>query len=221
MRGPIKNVIFDCDGTILDTFKLIEQVVIETFKIIKPSYHMTEEEAHTFFGPFVNDTFKKYFNKPEEINKALETYSRLCEELTPKYVVAYDGVEDMLKILKQKGYKITMVSNKVTKAILQGLDLCHITSYFDYIVGAEKIKKAKPDPDGIYQVFNYLKIDESTLVGDTLIDMHTAFNAHISFIGVTWCKTTKQEFKENGATYIADHPLKVVEILESKYELCE
>ena len=53
-----KVVIFDCDGTIVDTFKLIEQVVIKTFKEILPDYYMSETEAHTFFGPFLNDSFK-------------------------------------------------------------------------------------------------------------------------------------------------------------------
>lgn len=221
MRGPIKNVIFDCDGTILDTFKLIEQVVIETFKIIEPSYHMTEEEAHTFFGPFLNDTFKKYFNNQEAVDNAVEVYRKLCEELTPKYVRAYDGIKEMLIVLKQKGYKIAMVSNKVTKAIIQGLDLCNITNYFDYIVGAEKLKQAKPNPDGIYQVLDYFNAPDTTLVGDTLIDMNTAINAKVTFIGVTWCQVSEEKFKSHGAKFVVNNPLDIVTILEKKYELCK
>lgn len=216
MEGQKKTIIFDCDGTVLDTFKLIEQVVIKTFQIILPSYHMTEEEAHTFFGPFLNDTFKKYFDTEEEVDYAVQIYRKLCFDLTPMYVKAYDGILDMLKYLKENGYLIAMVSNKVTEAILQGLDLCKITNYFDYIVGAEKLKVAKPDPDGIYQVLAEFNVQNSILVGDTLIDMATAKNAKIEFIGVTWCKTTQEVFENNHVKYIANHPSDIKKILESK-----
>lgn len=221
MKGQRKTIVFDCDGTILDTFKLIEQVVIKTFSIVKPSYYMTEEEAHTFFGPFLNDSFKKYFDNIEEVDYAVEVYRKLCEELTPKYVVLYDGIKEMLQQLKKEGYLIAMVSNKVTEAILQGLDLCNVTQYFDYIVGAEKLLKAKPDPDGIYQVLNYFNVKDTILVGDTLIDMETSKNASIDFIGVTWCQTTKEIFEKNGAQFIVSHPCEIKKILEKKYELCE
>lgn len=220
MKGLRKTVIFDCDGTILVTFKLIEQVVIDTFKIIKPDYKMSIKEAHTFFGPFLNDSFSKYFETEQEVNYAVEVYRKLCEELTPKYVVAYESIEEMLKELKQKGYLIAMVSNKVTEAILQGLNICGLTKYFDLIVGAEKLAKAKPDPDGIYQVFDKFKTLDSVLVGDTLIDMSTARNAGIDFIGVTWCQTTKETFINNGVRYIVDNALQIIDILEKKYELC-
>lgn len=199
-----KNVvIFDCDGTVLDTFKLIEQVVIKTFKELLPNYNMTEEEAHTFFGPYLNDSFRKYFTTEEEVNNAVEVYRKYCEEMTPEYVKSYEGIEDTLKCLRQKGYFIAMVSNKVTPAILQGLTQCKINKYFDYIVGAEKLKNAKPDPDGIYQVMIHFKVEKTVLIGDTLIDSQTAKNAKINFIGVTWCQTNEDTFKANGIQYIA------------------
>lgn len=199
-------VIFDCDGTILDTFKLIEQVVIRTFATLKPEYRMTEEEAHTFFGPFLNDSFRRYFDTEEEVNNAVEVYRKYCEEMTPEYVKAYDGIEPMLKKLKQNGYFITIVSNKVTPAIMQGLKQCKIAKYFDYIVGAEKLNKPKPDPDGIDQVKAHFNVDNTVLIGDTIIDLETANNAKIDFIGVTWCQTSSSEFKHHGCQKIASNP---------------
>ena len=79
----MKLVLFDCDGTVLDTFLLIEKVVIKTFKKLYPDYPMTIEEAHTFFGPFLNDSFARYFDKQEDIDNAVEVYRKLCEELLP------------------------------------------------------------------------------------------------------------------------------------------
>ncbi len=208
-------IIFDCDGTILDTYKLIEQVVIKTFKEIMPNYNMTKEEAHTFFGPYLNESFQKYFKTEDEINHAVDVYRKFCEEMTPDYVKAYDGIEPMLKQLKQKNYFITMVSNKVTPAIMQGLKQCKIAKYFDYIVGAEKLKASKPNPDGITQVMEHFQIKKTVLIGDTLIDLKTAENANIDFIGVTWCQTKADIFKQNGCQKIANNPLDITKYLNN------
>ena len=55
-----KVIIFDCDGTLVDTFLLIEKTVFQTFETLLPDYPLTKDEAHQFFGPFLNDSFKKY-----------------------------------------------------------------------------------------------------------------------------------------------------------------
>lgn len=210
-------IIFDCDGTVLDTYNLIIQVVIKTFKEVFPEYPMTEQEADTFFGPFLNDSFRRYVKTETEVDYCVERYRYYSEKLMEEYVTAYDGIEDLLKWLKEKNFKIAIVSNKVTSAIIQGLDICQITKYFDYIVGAEKLKKAKPDPDGIYQVMNHYQIDRSVLIGDTIIDLKTGQNANIPVIGVTWCRTSKDTFMNNGAVYTASHPSEIKRVLESIY----
>ena len=209
-----KVVIFDCDGTIVDTFTLIEQVVIKTFEEILPDYNMTKEEAHTFFGPYLNDSFAKYFDRQEDIDNAVEVYRRLCDELLPNYITTYDGIKEMLETLKKKGYILTMVSNKISKVIYDGFNVCGINDYFELVVGAEKLKKAKPDPDGIYQVMKHYNVDNTVLIGDTFIDMETANNANINFIGVTWCQVSKAQFKSKGAKYVVTHPSKIEGILD-------
>lgn len=213
-----KVVIFDCDGTILDTYKLIEQVVIKTFAEIQPEYDMTEEEAHTFFGPFLDETFANYYDTKEEIEHAVDVYRKYCDELTPEYVKAYDGIKEMLQELKDKNYKIAMVSNKITQAINMGLDLCGISDYFDLIVGADKLAYSKPHPDGIQQVMKHFDVDYSVLVGDTFIDMETADNAGITFIGVTWCVIKEDDFKSVGADYVVNKPDEIVKILDKLVE---
>ena len=213
-EGNTKVVIFDCDGTLVDTFKLIEQVVIKTFEEILPDYHMSEEEAHTFFGPYLPDSFKKYLNTTEEIDNAVEVYRKYCDELLPKYIKTYDGIDDMLKVLKEKGYKVAVVSNKISRVIYDGFDICNVREYFDLVVGAEMLQAAKPDPDGIYQVMKHYNIKNTVLVGDTFIDMETAKNANIHFIGVTWCQVSKEEFINSGVEFAVNKPSEILDIVE-------
>lgn len=209
-----KVIIFDCDGTLVDTFALIEKTVILTFEKMLPNYPLTLEEAHSFFGPFLNDSFKKYAKTQEEINQLVECYKKINEKLMDKYIYAYDGIKELLKKLKERNYKLAIVSNKVTDAVIQGLKICHIDTYFDFIVGAEKLKEAKPNPDGIYQVLTYFNKKEAYMIGDTVIDIKTGQNAKVKTIGVTWCQTKKETFLKNGADFVVDHPNQILKLVE-------
>lgn len=209
-----KVIIFDCDGTLLDTFLLIEKTVYKTFEQMLPDYPLTIEEAHAFFGPVIDETFQKYASTESEVNELVKCYRKYNEEMMADYIKAYDGIEEVLKELKKQGYKIAIVSNKVTDAVKKGLIICNINQYFDVIVGAEKLTSPKPDPNGIKQVLKLLKRDDAIMIGDTVIDIETGKNASIETIGVTWCKTTRKTFKENKATYIIDRPQEILDIVK-------
>ena len=84
---------------------------------------------------------------------------------------------------------------------------------FDLIIGAEQLKEAKPNPDGIYQVLKKYPSDEVFMIGDTIIDIETGKNANVKTIGVTWCKTSKEEFIKNGANFVVDKPQEILKIV--------
>ena len=168
-----KVIIFDCDGTLVDTFLLIEKTVFQTFETLLPDYPLTKDEAHQFFGPFLNDSFKKYVKTDKEVKQLVECYRCINDEFMPYYIKAYDGIKEILESLKKKDYTLAFVSNKVTPAVLKGLKLCQINDYFDLIIGAEQLKEAKPNPEGIYQVLKKYPSDEVFMIGDTIIDIET------------------------------------------------
>lgn len=208
-----KVIIFDCDGTLLDTFLLIEKSVLMTFEKCLPTYPITQKEAHQFFGPFLNDSFQKYVKTEEEVNQLVSYYRYVNQKLMPKYIKAYDGILDLLKILKAYGYKMAIVSNKVTDDVIKGLVLCHMDTYFDLVIGAEQLKEAKPHPDGIFQVLQYFQASDAVMIGDTVIDIETGKRAHIPTIGVTWCKTLREEFISHHASAVVDSPKEILQVL--------
>ena len=135
----MKLTLFDCDGTVLDTFKLIEKVVFKTFSILFPDYQMSLEEAHSFFGPYIVDTLKKYVKTEEELKKALEVYQQCYDELSLEWTTVYDGIIDLLEYLKQNNYKIGIVSNKDSKVVLEGLKGCKIDQRHRPAAGQDRI----------------------------------------------------------------------------------
>lgn len=217
-------IIFDCDGTILDTFGLIEACTIETFKTVLPNISVSKEEVHAFFGPLLNDSFKKYTKNDLELKACIDTYRKLTMDLHPEYVKAYPGIKALIAFLKAKGFKLAIVSNKVSEAIIYGLVLNGMEKDFDLIIGAEKMSSPKPHPDGVHQILNYFKVNKALLVGDTKFDIESGFNATnetflVKTVGVTWCQATYEDFVRWGANFIINEPKELIEIVEGFYDL--
>ena len=217
-------VIFDCDGTLLDTYGLIMYITRKVLEEQFPARTFTEEEVDAFFGPLLDESFAKYSDDPEKVKTCIEEYRRYNVLYHPEYVKAYDGIKELLENLKMLGFKNVIVSNKITKAVKMGIKIAGIDKYIDEIYGAEKLAKPKPDPDGIMQVINNYSLDKVLFVGDTNFDIECGKNVkelhpNLKTVGVTLCKTTRAEFEELGADYIIDDPNELLEVLDKYAKL--
>ena len=98
----------------------------------------------------------------------------------------YNGAIDTLKSLKKNGFKIAIVSNAPRIYITKVLSYYDIN--IDYLVCYHDVQHHKPNPQGIYQVLNYFRINnkEALYIGDNDIDYNTAYNAQVQFFGVPW-----------------------------------
>lgn len=209
-----KVLVFDCDGTVLDTYELIEHIVLETFKEVNPTYPITLDEAHSFFGPYINDTFKKYAKDEEELNLYIDTYGKYAEKLTAKYIKAYPGIKEALAALKGQGYIICIASNKISKEVYRGLKICGLEKYIDDVIGAELMKEAKPSADCINQLKKKYKVKKVMMIGDTETDILTGKNASSFTCGVTWCVSTKEDFVKWNADEIVSDPKELIKLGE-------
>lgn len=213
-----KLVIFDCDGTLLDTYDLVYATSKKVFEEKFPDYPVTHEEIDAFFGPLIDESLRKYAKSEEQLEECLDFYRKTNIELHPQYVKAFVHIKDMLEDLKSKGYKTAIVSNKISKHVKLGLEISGIDHLIDEICGAELLKQAKPDPDGIYQMMEKYNVTKAVFVGDTKFDIQCANNSKNKYpdvvsVGVTWCKTTREEFELLGADYIIDDALELIAIV--------
>lgn len=215
-------LIFDCDGTLLDTFSLIMESVKLTFERYLKNHKLTEDERIAFFGPSLKFSFSKYVPK-KQVDDMISKYRQISKELTKKYVKAFPNIFELLTILKKEGYKLSILSNKVTDAIVFGLKLTNIDSFFDKIVGYEQLVVPKPDANGIDLILNHYQVkpEHIYLIGDTIIDIQTGKNSShlVKTVGVTWCNTSKETFQQVSADYIIDNPLELLTILEDKNDI--
>ena len=195
------------DGTILNTLlDITDSVNFMLDKMNMPK--RTENEIRSFLGSGVKHlvtcsvpegTDKETFEKC--LNIYLEHYQIHCEDKTKPY----DGIVDTLKELKNKGYKLAVVSNKQEPAVLALADK-FFYGIFDAVVGDKEGQRRKPAPDGLIDAVKKLDVatQEVIFVGDSDVDYKTAVNASVPCIAVTWGFRDKEFLENLGATMFAE-----------------
>ena len=205
-------IVFDVDGTILDTFPHIKASYLKVFDKLLPGFTCSEEMLRSFFGPPLPDTFKNIV-KDDEIDKFVKEYHQVSNSIAKEYLRTFPDTFKTLDTLKAMGYKLAVDSNKQENAIIEAFDLVGLNGYFDLIIGYDSVSNPKPHEEGLKQIAAYFN-DDVVLVGDSLFDIETAKNANVKSVGVTWALTTKAELIEAGADYVIDDFNSLIEIVK-------
>ena len=165
-------VLFDLDGTLVDTKDLIYASFRHTFQKYLPEHQLSEEELASFLGPTLKQSFIKYFRE-EQIDEIIAYYRAFNHENHNLYVRGFAGAKETLAYLKENGYQVGVVSNKVEHTIKMGLEAFHLDPYIDVIVGAQDIEHPKPNPEGLLLACAklYHNHDEVSYVGDSPSDI--------------------------------------------------
>lgn len=195
-ENHIDTLLFDLDGTLLNTRSLIDKSFIETFRHYYPEKELTDEELDSFFGPTLYQTFKRYEDDEEKVQEMIDYYRAFNLANHDEMVTAFPGAREMLRTLHHKKYKLGVVSSKKIDLVKHGLELFGLLDYFDIVIGPEDIKNPKPDPEGILLALNELKEDRTLedikqhalYIGDNKSDIEAAKNAGIRACGVLYIK---------------------------------
>ncbi len=177
-KERIDTVIFDLDGTLLNTKSLIDHSFIYTFQHYFPDKEITQEDLDSFFGPTLEETFSRYTKDTKLINEMIEYYRAYNKEHHDEFVKAFPGAKSLLRSLHYKGYKVCVVSSKVKNMVEYGLEHNGMLKYVDFIIGEGQIKP-KPDPEGIIIAMNHFAFAKNAIyVGDNPSDIYAGLNAN-------------------------------------------
>ncbi len=198
----ITTIVFDLDGTLLDTLEdLTDSVNYALKKLGFPQ--RTIDEIRSFVGNGIANLIARVLpdgNENPRYDEVLKTfreyYALHCKDKTRPY----DGILQMLDSLQRDAYQMAVVSNKFDAAVKE---LCEL--YFgDRIRAAvgesEKVRK-KPAPDAVYQVLEELSVspEQAVYVGDSDVDLATAANVPMTCISVTWGFRRREQLLAAGA----------------------
>ena len=113
-------VIFDLDGTLVDTKELIYKSFFHTFEKYKPGYQLSEEELQSFLGPSLKSSFLRYFEE-NQIDEIIAYYREFNHAHHDEYVKEVPHVKETLQYLKENGYPLAVMSNKLSDIVRMGL----------------------------------------------------------------------------------------------------
>jgi len=208
----VQAVIFDMDGTVLNTlFDLTESVNFSLKKFSLPP--KTIEQVRKAVGNGVYKLAKRVLPEnfsEDELSKWLEIFKNHYSKNMYNHTKSYDGILDVLKELKTKGIKTAIVSNKYDSAVKE-LSKKYFKDLIDVSIGQSDEIEPKPSPKGIIKAINELNIQSAIYVGDSDVDIQTAQNANLPVIGVTWGFRDRENL--TGADYIIDKPCEILNII--------
>ena len=214
----IKGVLFDLDGTIIDSAPSIIRCFEKTFADLFPEVVLTEEEKLSFLGPTLVQTFSKYTDDMDYVYKAFDHYvMHSTLEHDNDMIPAFPNAEAILKRLKEKGYKVGLVTSKKNNMAKRGLENNGLLKYIDILVGFDNVKNHKPAPDSLLKAADMLNLKPNELiyVGDHVNDIIAAKRANMKSVGVEFSHNIDKLKLEN-PDYIIKDLLDILEIVKEK-----
>jgi pyrophosphatase PpaX len=209
----INTVLFDLDGTLIDTNELIISSFLHTLEKYHPNQYK-REDVLPFIGPTLTETFMAI--NPVQCAEMIQTYREYNISNHDLIVQEYEGVYETVKTLKEKGYKLGIVTTKMLNVVLMGLSLTKLDEFFEVIVALDHVKKAKPDPEPILVALEQLdsRPDEAIMVGDNYHDILAGKNAGTKTAGVVWAVKGRESIEIHQPDYMLENMRDLLQILE-------
>ncbi len=216
----MNTVLFDMDGTLLDTLDDLHTSINYALEASGLSL-VTKDEARFAAGygsiVLIEEVTKHAFpTGSAQFNRVFEDFSSHYKEHCNDKTKPYPGIMELLAALKERGIKMAVVSNKVQPET-ESLRKLWFADYLSLAVGRVEGVPPKPDPAMALQALEGLgsSAEDALFVGDSQPDVRTGKNARCTSVGCTWGFRSRQVLEEEQADYIIDSPLELLKILDT------
>ncbi len=214
----IKGIIFDLDGTLLYTLEDLKNSV--NWALQKNGLKIrTIEEIRTFVGLGIEKLIERaVFPDKNKFESCLSDFIDYYKKNSIKETKPYENALETLKTLKEKGFKLSILSNKIDSEVKK-LNEYFFNGIFDYTLGATDAFPKKPDSRSTIHIIKQLELkkDEVVLIGDSEVDIETAKNAQIQCLSVTWGYKDKDFLIKQGAKKIFNDFLSLTQYLLQEF----
>ena len=210
-----KYIIFDLDGTIIDSGLGIKNGIMYSLKSIGIQ-NVDENILNEFIGPPLKDSYMKFFDMSEQkaremVNKYRQYYSE--QGIYEAYI--YEGIENVIKDLKDKENEIILATSKPEIFAKKILNHFNLIEYFDFVGGATLDHKISHKNEVLEYVFKecFINPQKGFMIGDTKFDILGGKLFYLNTIGVTYGYGSLEELKEAKADNIVNKPSEILEYI--------
>ena len=202
-----KAVLFDMDGTVLDTLGDLAAAVNHTLREFSmPERSVAEVAAALSNGAAYLIAHTVPDGTPKELtDKVLAAYALYYDAHCDILTGPYDGIVPLMQKLRGKGVKLAVISNKQDTAV-KPLAEKYFPGLLEIAVGESAEVRRKPNPDAVLAALRHIGVEreDAIYVGDTEVDLQTARNAGMECASVDWGFRTREQLVEIGAEHIFD-----------------
>lgn len=209
-------IVFDMDGTILDTLEDLKNSMNYTLKL----HNMPErtlDEIRSFVGNGIRKLIERAVpqeTSEEKITEIHKNFMAHYEIHCADFTKPYDGVISLIQELRNRGYKTAVVSNKADSAV-QELCVQYFPNLFDLAIGERSEIAKKPAPDMVHLALAQLGFpkENAVYIGDSDVDVATARNSGLAMIAVDWGFRSRDFLISQGAETIVSKPEEILELV--------
>ena len=220
MSKKFRAVLFDYDGTMVDTNKLI----VDSWNHMYREYcggTLSEDDVKWTFGiPLrdgIDEVMKRKGHSGFDLDALVQSYRSYQTQERLEQAAPFEGIAEVLKEMKARGALLGIVTSRQGRSFETGMRRFGFWELFDYMVTAESTSVHKPDPEPALLCCRGLGIDpaDAVMVGDSVFDLQCGNNAGCSSCFVTWSfATSVEKAKAEGApTFIVDTPAELLELV--------
>ena len=212
-----KLIIFDLDGTLLDT--IADLAAATNYALQQFGYPTHNTDAYRFFvGNGINKLFERALPEEERtqanILKIRSCFIPYYNQHNADLSRPYPGIKELLSSLQQKGIQIAVASNKYQEATRKLIAQFFPEIEFTEVLGQREGVPAKPDPQVVFEIIEKASVSaaETIYVGDSCVDMQTGINAGVTTIGVSWGFRPRTELEAYHPDWIANQAVEILSL---------
>ncbi|HWI49179.1 MAG TPA: pyrophosphatase PpaX [Rummeliibacillus sp.] len=211
----IKGLLFDFDGTLLDTNELIIQTFLH---VLEPEFpgKFTRDDMIPFIGPSLIESFSTI--DPLRAEEWVQQYLRWNDEHHNELAKEFEGVKSTLLALREKGIRLAIVSTKSLDSLSKGIRLLGIEDLFEVVVSMDDVKHVKPDPEPILLALKKMHLEKENvlMIGDNSHDIVGGQNAGVRTAGVAWSMKGEEFLMQFKPDYMLHHMSDLITIVEEQ-----
>jgi len=196
MMRNIKLIIFDLDGTLINAYPAI--IMSFNYTMRKLKYSTQDSQIIRRAVGWGDGNLLGAFIKKRDLKKALLIYRHHHKSSLIKHSHLFPQAKSLLRLLKNKGYRLAVASNRPTRFSWILIRHLKLKKYFDYVLCADKLKTIKPHPEILKRIMQRLAAaaSQTLYVGDMVLDAQAGRRAKINTVIVTTGSSSRGEIKK-------------------------